>query len=236
MQSDLEALLNLQEKDKVITSLEEEIEELNPALSELERRLDEAQAVLEQAEAQAEEARQERQQLEAKIETYKVMQERRRQKLESVNRAKDASAIMAEIDLARSVLVQEEAEWLRSADKVRETEQRVEEAQGALEALKEEQAPIREELEAKLDGVRSQIDEAQSARKKALKDVENSLAGKYERIRRGRAPLAVYPMHGGACGHCYTAIPLNIRKDLERYGGAEVCEACGVMIYAQSQA
>jgi len=55
---------------------------------------------------------------------------------------------------------------------------------------------------------------------------------RYERIRRGKAPLALYPLHGDACGHCFTAVPTQRRALIQRGASIEGCEACGVLLYA----
>ena len=68
--------------------------------------------------------------------------------------------------------------------------------------------------------------EAQAAR------VPAGLRSRYERIRRGRAPLALYPLHGDACGHCFTAVPTQRRSLIARGASMEGCEACGVLLYA----
>jgi len=65
----------------------------------------------------------------------------------------------------------------------------------------------------------------------AAKGVKRPLLQQYERIRRGRAPLALYPLHGEACGHCYTAVPLHRRQDILNSQSVTACEACGVIVY-----
>jgi uncharacterized protein len=169
--------------------------------------------------------------LEGKIESYRVMQERRRQKLEWVRGAKEASTLMAEIDLARSVLAKEEAEWIRSADEVQRVEQITDELAVRLDELKTAQAPRRSEIASMQAECRERLDQATAARQEFVKKVERPALHEYERIRRGRAPLALYPLHAGACGHCYTAVPLHLRQQMEQTSSAATCEACGVMIY-----
>ena len=62
--------------------------------------------------------------MEHRIAGYKQLQERRRQQLDFVRGAKEASTLMAEIDLARGVLVKEEAEYMRSGDAIVEADKR----------------------------------------------------------------------------------------------------------------
>ncbi len=231
MQSDLQSLHDLQEKDRRVMSVEDELRGLEPELEELDRVLGKLEDELAAARKRAGETVSRREGLEGKIESYRVMQERRRQKLEWVRGAKEASTLMAEIDLARSVLAKEEAEWIRSADEVQRVEQMTDELVAQLEELRTSQAPRRSEIAELQSQCRERLDQATAERQQFAKGVKRPLLLQYERIRKGRAPLALYPLHGGACGHCYTAVPLHLRQQMEQTASAATCEACGVMIY-----
>jgi len=230
---DLEALLVLQEKDQAVTATDAARDALAPEL----RVLDDAQAVAERALAAAHAAIQaasdRRDGLEGKIASYRTMQEQRRQRLEWVRGAKEASTLMAELDLARSVLAKEEAEFMRSGDAVTEAERRAAEAERTLEEVRTTQAPLREALAGKRDAIAAQRERAVAEREQAAKQVSSGLLGRYERIRRGKAPLALYALHGDACGHCFTAVPTQRRALIQRGASIEACEACGVLLYAR---
>ena len=231
MHPDLEAVLALQERDRAVMSVEREKAALEPEIEQLDQQLHEARAALEAAQRRVQEADVRRAELEGKIEGYRVMQERRRQRLEWVKGAKEASTLMAELDLARSVIAKEEAEWIRSADKVQEAQHLAAEAEKRVDELETEQAPKREAIQARQAELDEQLAAAKADRKKATKNVPNGLLARYEKIRTGRAPLALYPLENGACGHCFTAIPLHRRQKLLGGGGVEPCEACGVLVY-----
>lgn len=231
MHADLDALLNLQEHDKAVMAVEGELAAFNPELEALDAELGKAQAEVDAARKGAQEAEARRAELEGKIESYRVMQERRRQRLEWVRGAKEASTLMAELDLARTVLAKEEAEWIRSADRVQETERRVADVERALEEVRAAQAPRREAIAAAQAACNDRLAEARKQRKGAAGGVKRPLLQQYERIRRGRAPLALYPLHGEACGHCYTAVPLHRRQDILNGQAVTTCEACGVIVY-----
>lgn len=231
MHADLESLLALQQRDKEVMAVEQALAAVEPIVSELDSELALVLREVGAAKQRIEEAGSRRGELESKIEGYRVMQERRRQRLEWVRGAKEASAIMAELDLARSVLAKEEAEWLRSADRVQEAERKAAELEEALEELKRQQAPKREEQAATKTECGDRLASAQRAREAAAKQVPGELRDRYERIRQGRAPLVLYPLMSGACGHCFTAVPLNRRQKLVNGAAVEPCEACGVLIY-----
>ncbi len=234
MQVDLDGLLDLQEKDKAVRAAEERLGALEPEIMALDAELAGMREQLELARKAAEEADSRREELEGRIESYRVMQERRREKLEWVRGAKEASTIMAELDLARGVLAKEEAEWLRSADRVQQAEERVAEAETLVQALRDKQVPAREELAAKGAQYKGELEVAGATRDEAAKQIEANLLGLYRRILRGRAPMALYPLRGGACGHCFTAVPLHRRQQIENSKMVEACEVCGVLVYSDT--
>ena len=233
MHPELEALLALQEKDQAVMLTDEALEALEPAT----RALDESQAAAERALGAAQAAIQaaldRRDELEGKIASYRTMQEQRRQRLEWVRGAKEASTLMAELDLARSVLAKEEAEFMRSGDAVSEAERRAAEAEQALAQLRAQQAAEREALAGRREQIAGEREAALAEREQAAARVTPAMLARYERIRRGKAPLALYPLHVDACGHCFTAVPTQRRTLIQRGVSIEACEACGVLLYAK---
>src|SRR5580765_8532611 len=193
---DLEALLALQDKDVALASCDARLKGLDPELKALDDQIAAAERVVTQARAGIQAALDRRDGLEGKIQSYRTMQEQRRQKLEWVRGAKEASTLMAELDLARSVLAKEEAEFMRSGDAVTEAERKAAEAERALEEVRARQAPLRETLAGKREQIAAERERACAERERATAAVGASLLALYERIRRGKAPLALYPLHG----------------------------------------
>lgn len=235
MQSELDSLLELQDKDRVVMAVENELQAFEPELEELDAELNRMEQAVAAARHRAEEFAGRREALEGKIESYRLMQERRRQRLEWVRGAKEASTLMAELDLARAVMAKEEAEWIRSADEVQEAERVTADLEQQLHELTEAQAPRRAEIAGAQADLRGRLHQAEGAREQAAKRVERPLRSLYERIKQGRAPLALYPLHGGACGHCYTAVPMHVRQQVLQGKALPTCEVCGVLIYTAEE-
>src|SRR3989441_3872274 len=133
---DLEALLALQDKDVAVASCDARLRALEPETLALDEQVAAAERGVAQARAGIQEALDRRDGLEGKIQNYRTMQEQRRQRLEWVRGAKEASTLMAELDLARTGLAQEEAGVMRSGDAVAEAERRAAEAERALEEMR----------------------------------------------------------------------------------------------------
>jgi len=230
---ELEALLALQEKDQAVADADAALAALEPEVGALDEALAAARRALDGTRRDIQAAHDRRDELEGKIASYRTMQEQRRQRLEWVRGAKEASTLMAELDLARSVLAKEEAEFMRSGDAVGEAERRAAEAEKALQDLHAAQAPARESLAGRRQEIMTERERAQAEREGAAGTVAAALLTRYERIRRGKAPLALYPLHGDACGRCFTAVPTQRRALIQRGASIEACEACGVLLYAE---
>src|SRR6266545_619950 len=203
---DLEALLVLQDADVAVINCDARLKALEPEVQTLDEQIAAAERVVEQARAGIQAALHRRDGLEGKIQSYRTMQEQRRQKLEWVRGAKEASTLMAELDLARTVLAKEEAEFMRSGDAVGEAERKTAEAENALQNVRDAQAAQRE-----------------------------ALAGRRQEIaaERESAVLEIYPLHGSSCGNCFTAVPTQRKALIQRGATIEGCEACGVLLYAK---
>ena len=102
----------------------------------------------------------------------------------------------------------------------------------ALAAVEEEQQTARPEIEAKRSALQAQLDEARRDRDGRAGSVSRPMLGKYDRIR-GKRTQALYALRGGSCGNCDTAVPLQRRNIMAGSGQIEVCEACGVLLYAE---
>ena len=231
MHPELESLLTLQDRDVAVAQCDAQLAALAPEALVLDDRLAVAERALAQARAAIQAALGRKGELEGKIASYRTMQEQRRQKLEWVRGAKEASTLMAELDLARSVLAKEEAEFMRSGDAVGEAERKAAEAERALEQVREAQAAERESLAGRRDAIVAERERAIRARDAAAAALSAAMLARYERIRRGKAPLALFALHGGSCGNCFTAVPTQRRALIQRGATIEACEACGVLLY-----
>jgi len=228
---DLEPLLTLQEKDKVVDAVRKELDHLVPEEKALDDALAQHDRALADARRGASGAEARKAELEHRIAGYKQLQERRRQQLDFVRVAKEAAAMMAEIDMARSVLVKEEAEYLRSGDAIVEAEKKVKDMEKAHAAAVQQQEEARAALAVRRAELAERLEAATGERAAAARDVKAQLLTRYERIRRGRAPLAVYPLQKDSCGHCFTAVPVQRRVLIQQGQVIEACEVCGVLLY-----
>jgi predicted nucleic acid-binding Zn-ribbon protein len=229
---DLEALLALQADDDVIDQLDRKLRALGPRLAELERR---RKAVVEQlaaAEAAAEADEKKHRELEGRLTDHKQRQERNLAHLDSVKRMREAPAAMAQVEQARKILIEEESELQSLSRRIADGHKAIAAHREALAAEDEEQAAEREALAKERAAIEEELSSARAKRMQAASHVPKSILAKYDRIRGRKGEQAIFALRGPSCGHCDTAIPLQRRNQMMGTGQIEVCEACGVLLYA----
>jgi predicted nucleic acid-binding Zn-ribbon protein len=232
MHPDLIKLLDLQARDSAIAEVDARITAIDADVAGLDQELARARGARDTAQRAADDGGRRRDELETKIESYRQLQERRRQRLEFVRNPKDASTLMAEMDLARSVLAKEESDWVRSADTVESLQARVGEEQQKMESVEAEQRPRRDGLASQRAGFVAEREALVQEREAAANLLERALRIRYDRLRRARATPVVVALNGDACGACFTAIPRNRRSQIRSGAIIEGCEACGVILYS----
>jgi len=230
---DLDTLLALQQCDLAVTAIQKELDGLRPEEAALDAELEGRTKALEAARQGVADAQTRRQELEVRIAGYKQAQERRRQQLEYVRGAREAATLMAEIDMARGVIVKEEADFLRSGDWAVEADKKLKDETKAHAAVVAQQAEAREALATRRAEIDGRLAVAVATRAEAAKAVRAPVLARYERIRRGRTRVVLFPLRQDACGHCHTAVPLQRRQLLLQKQSIEACEGCGVLLYVE---
>lgn len=231
MHADLVKLLDLQSKDAMVAAAEARLRELDRESAALDQAVQRARDALDAARRAATDGARRRDEIEARVESYRTLQDRRVQRLETVRNPKDASTLMAELDLARSVIAKEETDWVRAAEAVTSLERKVGEEESKVAAADLEQAPERARLAERRHQLEAERDAAVLAREASAEQIDKPLRTRYDRLRRSRARDVVVPLVGGTCGACHTSVPLNRRSQIRSGAILDGCEGCGAILY-----
>jgi len=129
-------------------------------------------------------------------------------------------------------MAEDESEIAILGRRITEMTAAVTSAKHALAELDREQNAARPQIEAKRAELQSELEAARRDRDGRAGSVSRPMLGKYDRIR-GKRTQALYALRGGSCGNCDTSIPLQRRNMMAGTGDIEVCEACGVLLYAE---
>ena len=233
MQEELTRLLDLQIKDLTLIEAEDRLRGIADEVAGLDAQLDAARRDLTVANKRLEDSVKRRQDLELKIDSYRAIQDKRRQRLEVVKGAREAQAVMTEVEMARAVLTKEEGEWVKVAEGVHDCERGVKAVEDRIALLETSQAAERERLSNERAALEATRAEAKAARDASASSVDRAVRMRYDRLRSARVVAVVVALRGDACGACYTAIPRNRRTQIRAGALLDNCEACGVILYAE---
>lgn len=232
MHPDVAALLAVQDDDVAIHQLETRLAELMPRLEQMSRERDKAAAALATARQTADTEEKRRQEVAARVAQHRELQEKHQAALNSVTSMREATAATAQLEAAKRMIDEDERELALIGQRVVEANHQVEERERRLQELEAAQREARESLAADQKELESQISEARRGRDAKAKAVPRNLLTRYERIRSRKRVHAVFPLRGASCSNCDTMIPLQRRSLMAGTGATELCEGCGVMLYA----
>ncbi len=232
MTPDITALLALQEQDEVLDAIEARLDALAPREAELEKRIRVAQDGADRA-AQAVATDEQRQAfLRDKVAEHKAMLEHNQAQFDQVKTMRAATAAASQLEQIRRVLADEESDLVTVARRLQDLRAVAESAAASVAHVTAEQAEARESIAAERGTIAAEKDQAMGERTSRTSAVSRPVLQKYERIRVKKRRRAVYPLSTGACSACDTAIPVQRRLTMQATGTIELCEGCGVLLYA----
>lgn len=227
-------LRELQRLDDAIEAAVERIQALEESLTEVEEPARVLGENVQTTQGRLQEMRVEERRRELAGEEKRTRQMRLEERLSGVRNVREESAVNAELDLVRRAREADEQEALSLLDQIRRLEDRLEEQSQALQEAQEQVDPRRKELEAE----RAEAEADEIRLRKERDEYAASLSTRelrtYEGIRAGGRRRALASLtEDGACGNCYSVIPLQVQNEI-RHGTTLVrCEACGVILAAQ---
>lgn len=232
MHPDIVKLLELQSRDFALLEADRALDAVLAEIEALDGQLAEQAAAVERARQLTADTTRRRTEVDDKLANYRKLEERGKQRLESVRAPRELQAVTTELDLARSILAKEEAEWLRLSEQLGLQEATLREAERVLAEFRESQDTARSEIDARRQEADAGRLAALAGRDTAAGEVDRTIRNRYERLRSAKSAGVVVALAGAACGACYTTVTLNRRSQIRAGSLVEFCESCGVILYS----
>lgn len=232
VKAEIESLLAVQADDEVVSGLERRLAALDPRMREMEEVRGEAERALERAREAVESEERKLADLRQRVAEHRQMQDRNLAQFDSVKKQKEATAATLQVEQVRRILAQEESVMESISSSLAEMREIVAEQEARLAELETSQQETREQLAQERGEIEKELSAARRKRESLAKKVSGPLLAKYERIQKKRGEHALYPLRGSSCGNCDNAVPMQRRSHMMRSGSIELCETCGVLLYA----
>ncbi len=232
MNTELQALLVVQQHDEVIRAIEARRDALAPRLATLDKARKRAADEVSRTEGALERELEKHRGLEARIVEHKIRHDKNVEVLNSAQKLKEVTAAAAQVEAARKLLAEEESESLAASRRIVDLRNAVAAHREVLERTTSEQEAARTTLAGELAVIDKELVAARAKRDKSSDGISASLLSKYNRVQARRRTTVVFQLHEDfSCGSCDTAIPLQRRLPMSTGALIEPCEGCGCLLY-----
>ena len=232
MHPDVAALLELQAEDGEIYTIERGLADLAPRLSALAAARDRELAAVQHVRHELDLEERRYRDLQSRVSQHRQLHEKHQAQLDTISNARQATAAMAQLDQARRMVSDVERELDVISRRVSEMRRNVDERERAVQELEREQESARASLESDRAALEGRLREIQAKREGRAQRVPRGLLSRYDRIRTRKREHTLVPLRGVSCSHCDTMIPMQRRTAMSGTGAVEICEGCGVLLYA----
>jgi len=236
MTTPLDGLLALQEIDLRIAALENRNGEIPRRRSEVSREITALETERSALADSVERGRLDRRALETDLEAQQDRRARYETQLNEVKTNVAYSALLTEIQTAKRTIGDLEGQILDLMTVREESERRIGEIDAELEVKRATAAGALGELEREAAEISRALEADRVRREAALANIDARLLRLYDRLRKARRFPALVPLRGQACGACHNRMPPQVIQEIRHSGSLHVCEACGVLVYAESEA
>ena len=232
MHPDVQSLLAVQADDLELYQLEDRLAALAPRLAALEKERGKVAGHLDRARASIEAEESRHREASTRLEANRALVERSQRAYESVTSPKEAAAAVTQLEQTKRMFGDSEREVAQVQGRINELRHGVADLEGALADVEARQVDTRSALETERAAINKEVTVAQETRTNTARAVPPAMLNKYDRVRVRKRSESVFPLRDKSCSACDTAIPTQRRAAMAATGALEMCEGCGVLLYA----
>ncbi len=231
MQEIIEKLLILQDRDRKIHRVSQELAHISPERETLRSRAASTQSQLDAAKTRVKQLESDRKQLDLEIETKKTQIEKYANQQLQTRKNEEYRALAHEIEMAkadifkiedREIVLMEQAE-VAQKEVVRSTAEAA-----AARKLVEDQIGLLDQRETNL---KKEFTELTASRADLAGAVDESTRNRYERILKSKGDNVIVGIEHSSCGGCHMKLPPQVITTCRAQSEIITCPNCGRILY-----
>jgi hypothetical protein len=227
----IEKLLILQDRDRKILQMREELARISPECLELQARSATAQAKLENARLRVKHLESDRKTLELEVETKKQLIDKYSVQQYQTRKNEEYRALTHEIDTCKEAIVKLEDQQLDLMDQG-------EQAQREVAALTQTGTQVKRTVDGRLSDLaareahlRQELNTLEANRNELAAAVEEGTLTRYERLLKQRGGSVVVGIERGVCGGCHMQFGRHLVVACIADQEIVSCPNCGRILY-----
>jgi predicted nucleic acid-binding Zn-ribbon protein len=231
MQQVIEKLLILQDRDRRILHIREQLARVQPEREAFQANASSTQASLEAVKTKAKQVESDRKKLELEVESKKQQIERYALQQFQTKKNEEYRALAHEIETCKGNIATLEDGQLELMEKAETLQkQAVAASREAEEARKNAEGQLRE-LAAREQSLREELTALESNRNQLTAGVDERALRHYERLLHNKGDNVVVGIEHGVCGGCHTRFPVQLMVSCRAGKELVTCPNCGRILY-----
>lgn len=235
MKDQLKLIFELNQLDLKIHEFEDRLERIPARRDEIEALLQEKKTALEGKSGESARLEKTKRDKEGEVALAEARLTEFQTKLSQIKTNKEYQAALKEIAETKKsdkAIEDEILELMTRIDTLKKEQQELDETlKGASESFEKE----RGELEAEEKKLRAGMTEVEQERQKILSQVEASVLGQYQKIKKVRKEAVTF-VEGGTCRGCNMHIPPQLYIEIQKSKAVHTCPSCHRILYLAPKA
>jgi len=227
----IEKLLILQDRDRKIGRVEQELGHIGPERETLRARAATAQTQLDVAKNRIKQIESERKRLELDVETRKTQIEKYANQQLQTRKNEEYRALTHEIDLCKADIVKiedQEIVLMEQGEAVQKEIARATQESNEAKKLVDDQTA---QLDQREENLKKELAELQSGRAELAAAVEEVARARYERLFKSKGDNVIVGVHHGVCGGCHMKLTPQVLVTCQGQREIVACSNCGRILY-----
>lgn len=230
----IEKLLILQERDRKLHRVQEELAHIGPERDSLTGKVAATQSQLDAAKLHVRQIEAERKRLDLEVEAKKTQIEKYANQQLQTRKNEEYRALANEIVMAKEVIFKIEDQQIALMEQT-------ETAQKAVVVATQEAAAAKKLLDDQISlinqrevNLKKELAQLQSGRAELAAAVEESTRHRYERLLKSKGDNVVVGIQHGVCGGCHMKLPAQSLVTCKSAQEVATCPNCGRILYFSS--
>ncbi len=226
MKEQINLLVKLQEKDRVLDRFRRQIREGPERLQDLEKELQTLEEDVEADRRRIQDLKKTQREYEAEIEDGLAHIRKSRGRLMSVKNNREYRALLREIEEAEKGNADKEDTILSCLEELETLGRELEAKEKGLSAMRDRLESEKTAVSKEVARVHEELSDTEKSREKLVQTVAPQLLAKYEQIKARSGGIAVALVNNATCSECHLGIPPQMYNELQRQDTLRFCPNC----------
>ncbi len=228
---EIEKLLVIQDRDKRLIQLEQQLQRMPIERAEIEERAKAAAIRMEELKAKVKHTESERKQLENEVSSKRTQIDKWRSQQVQTKKNEEYQALAHEVENAEKEIFKIEDKELDLMDRSEKIAAEIKAEQQVLNDVNAQAQRQTETIGKRETAMKEEIEKIKAERAALCASVDESFLSRYERIMSHRKDVAIVPLQHGNCGGCHLQLPPQVVHQAKRSAELVTCDQCGRILY-----